>query len=469
MKKDKLHLILYLIITTIIISILAQFYFNYKNFQLNKSNYIRTIQKSIDIATDNYFAERAKQKKEEMQLFFEKFDKQQNINTLKVSNKTDNNSITIKVKRKDSFLLFNSENKNKNKFFLKKNDSVKMVNQLETIMISITGESLNIKKIDSIFKKELERKNINTIYQIKMFKKGTVVDSTMLPFTTKNLIKTDAKSTFLKEDEMLSVFFKNNTIFILKEGIIGILLSLILSIAIISSLFYLLHIIKKQKQIAEIKNDFISNITHEFKTPITTINTAIEAIKSFQNDKLKTDEYLDISKKQLNKLTVMVDKILETSALDSDKLLLKKEKIDIISILKKIINQLSNITNKDIVFKSNTASFFMQADAFHLKNALENILDNAIKYGGDSVEVSVAETTEKLLIFIKDSGSIPLKERELIFDKFYRIPKGDTHDVKGFGIGLYYAKNIIQKHNGTLILSDKKQTVFKIELPKYEN
>ncbi len=230
----------------------------------------------------------------------------------------------------------------------------------------------------------------------------------------------------------------------------------------------MLRTINKQKQIAEIKNDFISNITHEFKTPITTIGTAIEAIKEFNilQNKEKTDEYLNISKNQLQKLTVMVEKILETSALDSDKLLIKKEVKNVIPLVENIVLKASKTTSKSIEFTTSTANFTYSIDSFHFENAIRNLIDNAIKYGGNSIEITIKKSANNLQILIADDGSIPTNQRERIFDKFYRIPQGNTHNIKGFGIGLYYAKNIIEKHNGTLSLLKNKTTIFKINLSK---
>ncbi len=464
MKADKYKWIFYLILITIILSILSLLYFNYRNYLLNKSNYIHNVQQSIDVATDNYFAERAKKKKEKFKFFFEKFDKQNEVSSIKVNRKTDSTNIALSV-HKDTFKIdISSEN-----VFFSTTDSLKInpENELETILISITENPIELKKLDSIFKTELQRKNLKTNYQIKRYKNNIAVDS-LSTKNTKNLpLKTLAKSTFLKEKEKIEVNFSNEISAILKDGIIGILLSLILSIAIVTSLFYLLHIIKKQKQIAEIKNDFISNITHEFKTPITTINTALEAIKNFndKNDKQKTNTYIDISKEQLQKLHLMVEKILETASIDSEKVLLNKEKNNLVKPVSDLVEQYASTTKKNIRFTTNSYEIIANIDVFHFKNTIQNLLDNAIKYGGNEIEVKMEKQSDKVLIYVQDSGSIPKEQNELIFDKFYRIPTGNKHNVKGFGIGLYYTKNIIKKHNGKIHLHKNKPTTFVIEIP----
>ncbi|MCK5401727.1 MAG: HAMP domain-containing histidine kinase, partial [Flavobacteriaceae bacterium] len=238
----------------------------------------------------------------------------------------------------------------------------------------------------------------------------------------------------------------------------------------ISCLFYLLKIIKHQKQLAEVKNDLISNITHEFKTPISTISVALESIKNFNviDDKEKTKSYLDMSSSQLSKLNVMVEKLLETATLDSDSLDLNKEPVNITDLLQTIIDkhQIQTETKK-INFRSSSENIIANVDVFHFENAINNIIDNAIKYGGNEISVYLKQHENTFEISISDNGkSLTKKNKDKIFEKFYRVSKGNTHDVKGFGIGLYYAKKIIEKHNGNIHLDlNNILTTFKISLP----
>ena len=240
-------------------------------------------------------------------------------------------------------------------------------------------------------------------------------------------------------------------------------------LAVISCLFYLLKIIRDQKQLAEVKNDLISNITHEFKTPISTIGVAIESIKNFDviNDKEKTKNYLDISTGQLSKLTLMVEKLLETATLDSESLNLNIEPLDVTNLIESIVKKHQFATTKEIRFKNPEKEILINADPFHFDNAINNILDNAVKYGGNKINITIEQTTSEVNISILDNGtSLSAANKSKIFEKFYRVPKGNTHDVKGFGIGLYYSKKIIEKHKGKLDLDLKKDsTIFKISIP----
>jgi two-component system phosphate regulon sensor histidine kinase PhoR len=245
---------------------------------------------------------------------------------------------------------------------------------------------------------------------------------------------------------------------------------MLLVLGIVSCLFYLLKIIKHQKQLAEVKNDLISNITHEFKTPIATIGVALESINNFNaiEDKVKTKKYINISSEQLSKLNIMVEKLLETATLDSDNLELNKETVDVVTLLNDLTQRYKiqfpkNEFNASLKVKNLKA----QLDIFHFENAINNILDNAVKYGGKIISVDLIPQQNSFDILISDNGNTLSKaNKDRIFEKFYRIPKGNTHDVKGFGIGLYYTKTIIEKHNGSIDLNLAKDlTTFKITLP----
>ena len=195
----------------------------------------------------------------------------------------------------------------------------------------------------------------------------------------------------------------------------------------------------------------------------------MEAIQHFGalKDPEKTQKYLSISDKQLKKLHLMVEKLLETATLDSENLLLQKETVDVVDFVQKITEKQQALTTaKTIQFSSNIKHFSIDLDIFHFENVINNLIDNALKYGGNQIEVNTTKVMKTVEITIADNGNtIDKSQREKIFDKFYRIPKGNTHDIKGFGIGLYYTKKIIEKHNGTIqLVSDATHTIFKITL-----
>ena len=377
MKQKKYLWTLYLIITTIVISIATQIYFNYKNYQKNKQQFINEVQISLDNAVDVYFAELAKKKftftttnYDENQVMVEVINGSKSfVSKIKEMDISEFDSITI-LKNKNTLKngyfnkqgensIFITKGSNPLVKFPKRMDSIKSLKNLTSIFISVTEENLQLKKLSSLLNTEFNRKNMQMPFKLNHYGSDKLKETNDSILQFKNPIKTTSKSTFLKEDESLEIEFPNQTKAYLKRGFMGILLSFILTMAIIASLFYLLHIIKKQKAIAEIKNDFISNITHEFKTPITTIGLALESIPNFskQDNQEKIQEYVSIGTKQLDKLTLMVEKVLETSTLDNEHLLLQKKAIDIIALIEKLTAKFQAIyPNKKIEFTSNVVA-----------------------------------------------------------------------------------------------------------------
>ncbi|MFD0993744.1 sensor histidine kinase [Tenacibaculum geojense] len=507
MKSKKHSWILYFITLTVITTIAIQVYWNHKNYQENKQRVINEVQISLDNAVEEYFAQISKENfyaivkgdekksdKDAMKGIWK--DIFANIDTKKekkiAKKDTASNidfkitSLSIKTDSQKEFsdisysfdTVLNSNKKlqeNKKPKDLKvfkgkkATDSLKLIKGLETIFIAVQSDSINPKEIDSILKKQLAQKKIYIDFGLQYFKSDTLQsDLFKTPIKVFNTI--ESKSTFLGSDKSFKMSYSNPSLEALKRSALGIILSFILSLSVISSLFYLLNIINKQKELAEIKNDLISNITHEFKTPITTVSTALEAINHFNgiNDIEKTKNYLSISENQIKKLHLMVEKLLETATLDSEKLLLKKDEVELISLLEKLTKKHQLLaSNKEISFSTNVKKLYIELDEFHFENAISNLIDNAIKYGGDFIDVLVISERDIITISVSDNGKgIDKNQQQKIFDKFYRVPKGNTHDVKGFGIGLYYTKKIIQKHEGEIQLnSSSEKTVFKITLP----
>ncbi|EDP98117.1 HAMP domain-containing sensor histidine kinase [Kordia algicida OT-1] len=489
MKQQRSSWILYAIIATIAITIAVQIYWNFKNYQVNKQQFINQVQISLDNAVEAYYADYAKREKM-MMITMEGTNSMNNPKVLEKLRDVNFDSIFDIVeqrffKHSDSVIIdktirdhFSSDSSDvlidlKKKYsvpkLLRNRDSIRFFDQISSLYISISEDSLNFDKLKSFLDTELNRKQIAIPYQLQLSINDKIVGEIGTENLPDKVLQTFSKSAYQKPGEKLRLQFANITKTVWRKSLLGILLSTFLSLAIISSLLYLLRVIRRQKELAEIKNDLISNITHEFKTPITTISTALEAIQHFGaiKDPEKTQKYLAISDKQLKKLHIMVEKLLETATLDSEKLLLKKEQLDIVDFVEKITEkQRTFSTKKTLSFRSNIDSLTAEIDPFHFENSITNLIDNALKYGGNTIEVNVSKVLETIEITVTDNGNtIDKSQREKIFDQFYRIPKGNTHDVKGFGIGLYYTKKIIEKHNGTIqLVPDANHTIFKIKL-----
>ena len=519
MNTKKYQWLFYLITATIVATIGVQFYWNYKNYEENKQRVSNEIQLSFDNAIEEYYAKLAKEdittiikfSDEKSDSIFHKgirFDSiiehSHGLKKLKSIIKNDTNNIKPKLeitsisitsddkidqKETDSILknltfkldqrketdYINSIKKRNSQIHYfsgqKAADSIRMMKNLKPIFLSVTSSAIEYNQLDSLIKNQLDNKKIPIKYVFNHLKKDTIFYTSKDSLTSSEFTKElRSKSTYLKRNEELQLQFNNTNFEALKRSYFGIFLSFVLSLLIISCLFYLLKIINQQKELAAIKNDLISNITHEFKTPIATVSTAIEAIENFNvlDDKEKTKKYLSMSSIQLKKLHQMVEKLLETATLDSEQLMLKKESLDIVELVEKITHKHQLLADKkELTFTSNLQPIYINIDAFHFENVVSNLIDNAVKYGGNSIEININSILNSTQITIADDGNgIEKNQQEKIFDKFYRVPKGNTHDVKGFGIGLYYSKKIIEKHDGTIALSsNNKQTVFKINIP----
>ena len=416
----------------------------------------------------------SKEKIDSMMISAKDFVIEFNSNLDSLNNKKkDSVEVLNQITDKKKGFNLNSDGANKViKYFRGKKaaDSLKLIKNLKPIFISFLDQSVEYEKIDSLIEIQLQKKGIELTTSFHHLKNDTLFHQTKdsLLATEKKYLR--SKSTFVKDNEAFKLVYNNPSIVALKRSSFGIFLSLLLSLAVISSLFYLLKIINQQKELAAIKNDLISNITHEFKTPIATISAAIEAIKNFNvlEDPEKTSKYLSMSSIQINKLHQMVEKLLETAMLDSEQLVLKKETVDIVDIAEKVVYKYQILAHKkELSFSKTLQPCYANIDVFHFENVISNLIDNAVKYGGNQIEMNISSVLNTIEITVVDDGNgIEKNQKEKIFDKFYRVPKGNTHDVKGFGIGLYYCKKIIEKHEGFIgLTSDKSKTIFKITIP----
>ena len=249
------------------------------------------------------------------------------------------------------------------------------------------------------------------------------------------------------------------TLAILRKMAGVIAASLILFLILAFSFWFLIHTMLKQKSLEEMKSDFTNNITHELKTPVAVAYAANDALLNFDagNDPEKRREYLEISQGQLEKLEGMIEQILSMSMESRKTFELKRETIELEPLLQKLADQHILSAGKPCDIKVNVdSSLVLDADRFHLSNIVSNLIDNAIKYSGESVHIDITAkaTDEGVEIRVLDNGiGIAPDKQKHIFDKFYRIPTGNVHDVKGYGLGLYYAKTMVEKHGGTIEVS----------------
>jgi len=250
----------------------------------------------------------------------------------------------------------------------------------------------------------------------------------------------------------------------------------IFTIFAVLTFLYAMWVIMRQKKVTDLQTDFINNMTHEFKTPISSIKIASSVLienKNIKEDK-RLSQYASIIRDQNERLNMQVEKVLNIARLEKDKFKLNIEKIELNEFIEDIvIAERIKFENKEgqLLFDSNSSDAYIQADKLHLTNVLSNILDNALKYCNKNPKVSVRLISNKnsYQISIADNGiGIEKDNYKKIFDKFYRVSTGNVHNVKGFGLGLYYVLNICEAHNWKMDIDSKvKQgTTFKIEIPK---
>jgi len=254
------------------------------------------------------------------------------------------------------------------------------------------------------------------------------------------------------------------------------LLTFLFTIIILLTYTGAIYQLIRQKKISEIKTDFINNMTHEFKTPIATINLAVEAIKnpSVINDNEKVGRYLQMIRDENKRMHAQVENVLRISKLEKNQLDISKERVDVNDIIEDAITHVELIVNDRggyIHTHLEAVNTEVLANEMHFTNVLVNVLDNAIKYSPDApkIDVYTESTKNSVLIKVKDQGlGMSKAVLKKVFEKFYREHTGDIHNVKGHGLGLAYVKKIIDDHQGEVYAESEKGkgSTFCIKLPK---
>ncbi len=342
-------------------------------------------------------------------------------------------------------------------------------------------DRLNAKLLDSLLYDELNKKSINTNYSFGIFS----------PLRNKMVIMSEGASpgVLIKEGfafilypsdlgterDYLMIHFPNEIRFLISQmwGLLAI--SFLLIIVIILSFAYTVITILKQKKLSEMKNDFINNMTHEFKTPISTISLACQALNDSDINKTPElyDSYIKVINEENARLGSMAEKILQTAILDKGQLKLNYEPFDIHEVITDMVKKAGiqvEIKDGKILTDFQADPSEIIGDKMHITNLINNLLDNANKYSPQKPQILVATTNNQngITVSIKDNGiGISKANQKKIFEKLYRVTSGDLHDFKGFGLGLSYVKAIVDAHGGDIKLESelKKGTKFDVFLP----
>ena len=342
-------------------------------------------------------------------------------------------------------------------------------------------ERIPPKVLDSIIYKEFIARSIpaDYIYGIKQISKKNYEYASSNADTNQLLKSNYSVSLFpndiLKKNEQLTISFPRKYEFLFYSLWPLLISAVVFSIIMVIGFIYVMRTVLTQKKLAEIKSDFINNMTHEFKTPIATISIANESLKNpkVYSSPEKLDYYTSVIRDENKRMLRQVEVMLQMAQLEKGELKLKHELLKMEEVVEEAINSsLLSVENKNgkIELKVTEEIAPITGDRNHLINVISNLIDNAIKYSNEApqIVVSIKNNLDNITIAVKDNGIGMTKEvQKRIFDTFYRATTGNLHDVKGFGLGLSYVRAIIEQHQGTISVESEinKGSTFSIQLP----
>ncbi len=338
--------------------------------------------------------------------------------------------------------------------------------------------------LDQMLKKSIEEAGIELDYKYAIKNSGS--GKNRIIFGNKEYNQEGKKKEFYQplfrddftgaKPNYLHVYFPNRSEYLLKTTGLTIIPTIILTALLIAIFAYTIMVIFRQKKLSMIKNDFINNMTHELKTPISTISLASQMLQdgSVTNTQKTIEHVSRVINQESKRLGFQVEKVLQMAVFNEGRLKLKFKEFDVNNTITNVVNNFElRVKNKNGELESavKTDSALIKGDEVHLTNVVFNLLDNAVKYSNGKPEIKVTTESKngQVKISVEDKGiGISKEHHSQIFDRFYRVPTGNVHDVKGFGLGLSYVKKIVDLHNGKIKVESviNKGTKFSILLPK---
>ncbi len=331
--------------------------------------------------------------------------------------------------------------------------------ELNRVGISTAVNFGVVSKVDGVLLKEkdaVDKELIQSIYKIKMF-----------------------PGEFSLYPSYLSIYFPREKGFLL-QSMSGVVAISILFIATIVFVFwYSLNVILQQKKLAIVKNDFINNMTHELKTPISTISLACEVLKDrdIPKNEERLEHYVDVINEENKRLGTLVENVLQSAVWDRPDFKLQKIELDIHQIIQSVVARYEvqlEACEGQVMVDYKAEDSMLEADRVHFANAISNLIDNAIKYSKEKpiIHISTKNVESGMAISISDNGiGIAKDDQKKIFEKLYRVHTGNLHDVKGFGLGLSYVKAIVDQHQGEIQVKSQlgEGSTFVLFIPKNQN
>tara|TARA_R110002096_G_C14623260_1_gene724251 strand:- start:1195 stop:2478 length:1284 start_codon:yes stop_codon:yes gene_type:complete len=363
-------------------------------------------------------------------------------------------------------------------------DSYEPVKQISSnYFLASTNDTLHPIVLENLLKNTFKKSNLMTEFDYVVYDcfSDSIVfgNSVNLEDQAKSLVyRTSNNEKWNKASHYFGVYFPTKQIYLLNEISIWVVSSVFLLLVVLF-FSYTIWVILKQKRLSEIRTDFINNMTHELKTPISTISLSTEMLNNpnILKDPERLSNYSNIIKEETERLKTQVEKVLQMATLDKKKVALQKEKVDLHEVIKK------SVQGFELILSANQASIqtslkaknaTIWGDKTHLSNILFNLIDNAIKYTSNKalIEISTENHKSGVYLRVRDNGiGMSREEQRHVFEKFYRVPTGDQHDVKGFGIGLNYVLKMVKQHHGKIQLKSqlKSGSTFRIYFPLAKN
>jgi two-component system phosphate regulon sensor histidine kinase PhoR len=356
--------------------------------------------------------------------------------------------------------------------------AVNPVKQVSTnYFVVMVNSELDANLLETLLRIEFEKRNIIVDFEYGIFDCSSqrMLYGDYVPMqSASNKLPTKNLPQWANQGYHFGVQFPNREAHLINQMGIWSFSSVVLLLVIVF-FSYTLFIILKQKRLSEIQKDFINNMTHEFKTPISTIAVSAEVLKDpniiHQPERLLN--YSTIIEKENLRLKQHVERVLQMARLDKEDFALSKESLDVHEIIQEALHNSSmslQETQGKVNLDMNAKTYELKADRLHLTNVFSNLIDNAVKYckGCADIIIRTSNHSDGILVEVVDNGiGISPENHRRIFQKFYRVPTGNVHDVKGFGLGLSYAKTIVEEHGGSIKVNSEygKGSTFSVFLP----
>lgn len=337
-------------------------------------------------------------------------------------------------------------------------------------------EPFNLRAFRNILEDALKKRQIHTPFGVALIENNKILNSTIdTDVFHKAMIKSAPVSAEPLVAGKIQLAFPDANSYLLHKILWILVTSIVLIIICCVSFSIMVTMFFRQKKISEIKNDFMSNMTHELKTPLSSVSVALQLMRDKDISELQRTEFFQVAENEVNRLNMLIDKVMKMAAFEKNAIKINKERTVLKPVIENTVMAFSPILKKQnaqisVEVIPETMELFI--DKVHFTNVMHNLIDNALKYNDKKdplIAISAIENADHITIFIKDNGKgIPEAYINRVFEKFFRVPSGNVHETKGYGLGLSYVKAIIDLHEGTIEVSSKPGTgtTFTIQLPK---